>query len=53
MDVICFNYSETGYYSPAYNKPRKVDIKEIEEPFDQKQAEERLLYNEEPGNEDS
>ena len=34
IDIICFNYSKTGYYSPAYNKPRKVNIKEIKEPFD-------------------
>ena len=34
IDVTCFNYSETGHYSLAYTKPRKLDIKEIEEPFD-------------------
>ena len=33
IDIIYFNYSETRHYSPAYNKPRKVDIKEIKEPF--------------------
>ena len=33
IDIICFNYSETRHYSLAYTKPRKLDIKEIKEPF--------------------
>ena len=52
-DVTCFSYSETGHYSLAYTKPRKVDIKEIKESFDQEKEEEALLYDDEPGNEDS
>ena len=52
-DVTCFSCGETGHYSPACTKPRKVDIKEIEESFDQEKEEEALLYDDEPGNEDS
>ena len=54
IDVTCFNYGEIGHYSLACTKPRKLDIKEIEEPFDQEKEQNALLYNDnEPGNEDS
>ena len=53
-DVTCFNCGETGHYSPACTKPRKLDIKEIEEPFDQEKEQNALSYDDnEPGNEDS
>ena len=50
---MCFSCGETRHYSLAYTKPRKVDIKEIEESFDQEKEEEALLYDDKPGNEDS
>ena len=54
IDVICFNYSKTRHYSLAYIKPRKLDIKEIKEPFNQEKEQNALLYNNnKPGNKDS
>ena len=50
---MCFSYNETRHYSLAYTKPRKVDIKEIKESFNQEKEEEALLYNDKPGNKDS
>ena len=51
---MCFNYSKTRHYSLAYTKPRKLDIKEIKEPFNQEKEQNALLYNNNKlGNKDS